>query len=57
MFVNAVINTLMRVWARTVRNVYKDEAYLTHTLPVEKSKIYLSKFIAAIITMFTSVLS
>ena len=56
MFVNAVINTLMRVWARTVRNVYKDEAYLTHTLPVEKSKIYLSKFIAAIITMFTSVL-
>ena len=56
MLVSAMINNLMRVWARVIRNVYKDESYLTHTLPVEKSQIYLSKFIAAIITMFTTVL-
>ena len=56
MLVSAMINNLMRVWARVIRNVYKDESYLTHTLPVEKSKIYLSKFISAIITMFTTVL-
>ena len=56
MLISAMINNLMRVWARVVRNMYKDESYLTHTLPIEKSKIYLSKFLAAIITMFTTVL-
>ena len=56
MLVSAMINNLMRVWARVIRNVYKDESYLTHTLPVEKKQIYLSKFISAIITMFTTVL-
>ncbi len=55
MLVSAMINNLMRVWARVIRNVYKDESYLTHTLPVEKKQIYLSKFISAIITMFTTV--
>ena len=56
MLISAMINNLMRVWARVVKNMYKDESYLTHTLPIEKSKIYLSKFLAAIITMFTTVL-
>lgn len=56
MLVSAMINNLMRVWARIIRNVYKDESYLTHTLPVEKKQIYLSKFLSAIITMFTTVL-
>lgn len=56
MLISALINTLIRVWARVIKNMYKDESYLTHTLPVEKSKIYLSKFIAAIITMFTTIL-
>ena len=56
MLISAMINNLMRVWARVIINVYKDESYLTHTLPVEKNKIFLSKFIAALITMFTTVL-
>lgn len=37
-----------------MRNVYKDEAYLTHTLPVTKKQIYLSKILSAIITLLTS---
>lgn len=54
MIVNILINNLMRVWVRFIRNIYKDEAYLTHTLPVKKSTIYLSKILSAIITMITS---
>ncbi len=51
-----IINNLMRVWARFVKNIYGDESYLTHTLPISKSTIYTSKFLASIITMFTSIL-
>ncbi len=51
-----IINNLMRVWARCVKNVYGDESYLTHTLPISKSTIYTSKFLSSIITMFTSIL-
>lgn len=54
MIINILINCFMRNWARFVKNVYKDEAYLTHTLPVSKSKIYLSKVLTAIITLLTS---
>lgn len=55
MMVSSLINCLMRLWARFIRNVYKDEAYLTHTLPVEKKMIYASKVISAIICVFTTV--
>ena len=54
--VNCLINGLMRLWARFVRNVYKDESYLTHTLPVTKQEIFASKVIAAIVSTFTSML-
>lgn len=55
MMVSSLINCLMRLWARLIRNVYKDESYLTHTLPVEKKTIYASKVISAIICVFTTV--
>ena len=55
MMVSSLINCFMRLWARFIRNVYKDESYLTHTLPVEKKTIYASKVIAAIICVFTTV--
>lgn len=51
MIVNALINNLIRVWVRFNRNIYKDESYLTHTLPVDKKTIFLSKVLSAIITM------
>jgi hypothetical protein len=54
MLISALINGLLRSWVRFVNNVYKDESYLTHTLPVKKSNIYLSKVLMAIIVSFTS---
>lgn len=56
MLVSSLINGFMRSWVRFVTNVYKDESYLTHTLPVEKKKIYLSKVLTAIICSFTTVI-
>lgn len=55
MMVSSLINCLMRLWARFIKNAYKDESYLTHTLPVEKKTIYASKVISAIICVFTTV--
>ena len=54
MVVNVLINNFIRVWGRFIRNCYKDESYLTHTLPVSKKTIFLSKVLSAIITMITS---
>ena len=54
MMVSSLINTLMRLWARFVRNIYKDESYLTHTLPVKKQEIFDSKVIAGFISIFTA---
>lgn len=54
MMVSILINCFMRNWARFIRNIYKDESYLTHTLPVSKNTIYLSKVLTAIITLLTS---
>jgi uncharacterized membrane protein YqhA len=56
MMASLIINNLMRMWARFVSNLYKDESYLTHTLPVSRAKIYISKFLTSVITMFTSVI-
>lgn len=50
-----LINNIMRLWARFIQNIYKDESYLTHTLPVKKSEIYFSKAVTTVITLFTSV--
>ena len=44
-----LINTMMRSWVRFNDSIYKDESYLTHTLPVSKNDIYNSKFIQALI--------
>lgn len=56
MIVSCLINCLMRSWVRFIRNIYKDESYLTHTLPVAKKDIYLSKVLSALITSFTTIL-
>ncbi len=49
MMANVLINTMMRSWIRFKDSIYKDESYLTHTLPVTKSDIYNSKFIQTLI--------
>ncbi len=56
MMINILINNILRLWARFVRNTYKDEAYLTHTLPVKKQTIYKARFLSALVTMFTSMI-
>ena len=56
MIFNILINNMMRTWGKFRENLYGDESYLTHTLPVEKHSLYLSKFLTTIITLFTSTL-
>ncbi len=49
MVASIIINVMMRSWVRFRDSLYKDEAYLTHTLPVSKNNIYDSKFIQALL--------
>ncbi len=56
MIASILINTMMRSWIRFRDSIYKDEAYLTHTLPVSKSNIYDSKFIQTLIFFVVSFL-
>lgn len=54
MMFSILINNLMRMWVKLRQNFYGDEAYLTHTLPIKKNKLYLSKIITAAISTFVS---
>lgn len=57
MLISAVINVLIRTWVRTIVNVYKDEGYLTNTLPVKKTLHIDSKIITLCITLIASILA
>ena len=52
MIANVVINVMMRSWVRFIDSLYKDEAYLTHTLPVTKNDLYNSKLLQTLIFFF-----
>ena len=54
MMVSILMNNILRLWARFTTNLYGDESYLTHTLPVKKSTIYTSKMLCTFITVITS---
>lgn len=56
MIFNILINNIMRLWIKFKNNLYDDQSYLTHTLPITKRTIYLSKIILSIITLFTSII-
>lgn len=56
MMCSTLINNVMRMWVRFKYNLYGDESYLSHTLPVTKSTHYLSKILTTVITLFTSFL-
>ena len=45
----------MRIWVRFRNNTYKDESYLTHTLPVAESTMFNSKMISSIISIILCV--
>ena len=54
MIANTLVNTIMRSWIRFRDSLYKDESYLTHTLPVTKNDLYNSKFIQTLIFFLLS---
>jgi len=56
MIFNILINNVMRLWGRFKSNFYGDESYLTHTLPIEKKILYLSKTLDGVISLSISVL-
>lgn len=49
--IGLLLNGVIRVWARFKINCFSDEAYLTHTLPITKKTLWLSKFCSAILTI------
>lgn len=49
MIANILLNSLMRSWVRFKESIFKDESYLTHTLPVTKNNIYDSKMIQSLV--------
>lgn len=54
--ISVLITCFMRIWARFIQNLYKDESYLTHTLPVTKNELFNAKVIASIISVIISIL-
>ncbi|MBQ0084096.1 MAG: hypothetical protein KBS52_04955 [Clostridiales bacterium] len=55
MMFSAVITCVLRSWSRFRINFYKDESYLTHSLPVTPDALFLAKFLSALASLFTSV--
>ena len=49
---SVLLNTMLRSWIRFKDSLYKDESYLTHTLPVTKNELYNSKFILTLVFFF-----
>ncbi|MBR5227946.1 MAG: hypothetical protein IKV94_04840 [Clostridia bacterium] len=56
MAVSSLINSLMRSWVRFTQNMYKDESYLTHTLPVKKKDLFNSKVISGAVCIITTMI-
>ena len=55
-FFSTFITCLIRIWVRFNVNIYKDESYLTHTLPVSKGKIFKSKMLVSFLTIILTML-
>lgn len=52
---NILINAIIAIIATFTTNFYKDQSYLTHTLPVKKEKLLLSMYLSALVVIFASV--
>ena len=57
MVINIIINSLMRLWVNFKNDFYGDKSYLTHTLPITKDTLYLSKILASVLVMFTGIIT
>lgn len=47
--ISALFNSIIRGWVRLGSNMYKDESYLTNTLPIPRTTHYLSKCLSGLI--------
>lgn len=50
-------NAAARLWIRFNHNLFHDEAYLTHTLPVTRATLWAGKFLSAVITILIVIAS
>ena len=50
-----IVNTFVHVIRVFTIDFYKDESYLTHTLPIKKDKLLLSKYLSSLIVILCSV--
>lgn len=50
-----LINTFVHILKIFISNFYKDESYLTHTLPVSKNELIFSKYISSVLVVLSSV--
>lgn len=58
LMINCFINTILGILIRSFRSsFYGDESYLTHTLPVSKKELLLSKFISALLVLFATIVT
>lgn len=48
-----VLNSIMRIWHRYRASFFLDESYLTHTLPIKRSTLWLAKFLSTVITLLS----
>lgn len=55
--ITGLINSVIRAWVRMVTNMYKDESYLTHTLPIDIKMHFLSKVLSVLIMVLLSVVA
>ena len=51
-----IVNICTRVWLKYNFSFYGDEAYLTHTLPIQRRTIWTAKFLTSLILIATSLL-
>lgn len=54
MVISILINNLMRVWVYFKTNLYGDEGYLMHTLPVPRRDLLTAKMLMGVITSLIS---
>lgn len=52
----ALVNGSIRTWVRFRMNLYGDESYLTHTLPLPRATLWASKFLTSLLVVLFSVL-
>lgn len=57
MLVALILNAIVRTWIRFKSSIYGDESYLTHTLPVSRQTLWLSKLASLIIVVFSVIIS